>query len=209
MSDFEQFWAIICDKMVLPEVAKDIIQDAWDQIRSQPTPLIKQKRTRPLSGYNLYMKDQLLAMRDNCDLCGSERMKEVGRRWRELTPNQQNVWHDKASEEVPLSPTHAPPSSPTQPPQIASASSPPPQVAPTTSPSPPVLVRRAPTGYNLFLKDRMTEFKDRKVPAKQRMRHIGDLWRKLTPQEKKDWTERAERTQLEISKEEEFPPESS
>jgi hypothetical protein len=189
MADFEQFWLIICDKMVLPEVAKDIMQEAWNQVnanvqaqaQAQAQAPPQQRRTRPLSGYNLFMKDQLLTMNTNCDLSGSERMKEVGLRWRALTPEQQNVWNDKALELVP-------PSSPKP-----ASSSPPPQPEPR--------VHRVPTGYNLFLRDKMPDFKDRKVPAQQRMRQIGELWGKLTEQEKKEWNDKA--------KEEVSHPESS
>jgi hypothetical protein len=178
MADFEQFWMIICGKMVLPEVAKDIMLEAWGQVKtiggySQP------RRTRPLSGYNLFMKDQLL----DGDLSGSARMKEVGRRWRDLTPEQQNVWNDKASELLPQAPS--PPPMPVSPPLDA-----------------PEPTRRAPTGYNLFLKHTMSEFKERKVPAQQRMKQIGGQWGRLTVQEKLEWKHKAEEVRQDKADEE-------
>ena len=53
-------------------------------------------------------------------------------------------------------------------------------------------------GYNLFMKERMTQLKETDLDSNHRMTQISEEWNKLTPEEKETWKQKAKDA---------FPPE--
>tara|TARA_A100001015_G_C15029246_1_gene732212 strand:+ start:1841 stop:2287 length:447 start_codon:yes stop_codon:yes gene_type:complete len=57
-------------------------------------------------------------------------------------------------------------------------------------------VVRPKTGYNLFVADKIKEIKD--VDQKEKMKHVGDLWKKASDKEKSKYTKMASQLKKEF-----------
>lgn len=57
-------------------------------------------------------------------------------------------------------------------------------------------VVRPKTGYNLFVADKIKEIKD--VDQKEKMKHVGQLWKKASAKEKSKYTEMAAKLKTEF-----------
>ena len=53
------------------------------------------KKTGHVSGWNLYMKDRMAALKEQIK-SGSERLKTIGAEWKAMTKEEQAVWNAKA-----------------------------------------------------------------------------------------------------------------
>ena len=53
--------------------------------------------------------------------------------------------------------------------------------------------KRKPTGYNLFVKAKITELKeDPSIVAKDRLKIIASMWKELKHEEKDEWNSKAD-----------------
>lgn len=57
-------------------------------------------------------------------------------------------------------------------------------------------VVRPKTGYNLFVADKIKEIKD--VDQKEKMKHVGELWKKASAKEKSKYTDQAAKLKKEF-----------
>ena len=97
VKQFEEYWVLLTEALDLPEGTKEIMHENWLKI-NWPTSVQegkgagKGKGTGKVNGYILYMKDQLIELNKNPALTGRERMKELARRWKDVSDDQKKEW---------------------------------------------------------------------------------------------------------------------
>lgn len=105
-SKFEIFWTIINGRMDFSgehetETKKFMLKSLKDAGYASITdahPIVQTltaKGGKRLSGWNIYMKDRMTALKDQIK-SGSERLKTIGTEWKALSKEQQAEWNAKA-----------------------------------------------------------------------------------------------------------------
>ena len=182
MAQFEKFWGILSQNLELPDESKPILKNAWDQCYIEPTASPAAGESKPrkaghINGYNLFMKEKLEELKKDPTLKGRERMGKVALLWKEVPEDQKKAYSAKAA-------TIAP-SEPAAPKKTKKSSA-----AATSSEAGPK-AKRAPSGYNIFMKVKMGELKAQGVPSGDRMKKMSEMWKALSDDEKKNWKDRA------------------
>jgi hypothetical protein len=184
-AQFTQFYEILGKLVDLPDGTKDVFIQAWNQITWPSTTTqaaastsavsVKPKGTGRINGYNLYMREQLVELKKDTSIAGSDRMKKVAEMWKLLTPEQKKEWTAKVSA-LPAAASAT----------VASTSTK--KKSPTETKE---KTTRKPSGYNLFMKSQMSVLKAQGVESSQRMTQIGSLWKGLSDDQKKLWKDAA------------------
>lgn len=169
LTQFEKFWNSLSNELELPDGTKAIMLKAWSQITwptttISPTQVVSTTGTaKGKTGYSLFMQNQLAELKKDPSVSGPERMKKVVAAWKSLTTEQKKDWSNQAAGSSTVVGT------------VSTVS------APTTTKA-----ARKPSGYNLFMKNKMPEVKA-SVSADQRMSTIGAMWKALNETQKAAW----------------------
>ena len=125
-------------------------------------PSVAQKKPRKLTGYNVFMKDKMLELKEN-NIPSSDRMTKVSTMWKSLDDSEKVIWKNKAENLNGNLITNN---------NQATSSK--------KNGNPSKL-----TGYQQFLKDKMPEVKnDPLILPKERMSKIASMWKLLPEIEK-------------------------
>jgi len=200
-TQFKQFWGLLTTELELPEGTEEIIHKAWKKIvwnnvkagTTAPsiTPIDgaevgvdeEVKKVTRLTGYNIFMKETLIELKKDNSMAGTERTREVARRWKEMTLEEKKIWNTKGVSTAVDGPKSVA-TGPTQKSKIKS---------PTKEKK-----TRKPSGYNIFMKEKMAELKQNAFPSDQRMTQIGAMWKALSDVEKQKWKDTASASGLPV-----------
>ena len=59
-----------------------------------------EKGKRKMSGYNLFTRAKMAELKENIEIEAKDRLKEIGRQWKELTKEEQKEWNEQAKAEA-------------------------------------------------------------------------------------------------------------
>lgn len=173
---FEVFWQLLNEKMDFSgeqeDTTKGFMLEALEkaglagnvQVVVQADPVISSGKR--ISGWNLYMKDRMAALKDQIK-SGSERLTAIGAEWKALTKEEQSVWNARAKGNTPV--------------EIG-------EVAPVHAPT---KKQGHVSGWNLYMKDRMTALKEQIKSGSERLKTIGAEWKALTKEQQAEWNTKA------------------
>jgi len=138
-----------------------------------------QHKKKRLNGYNLFMRERMSVLKDN-ETDSNKRMLQISTEWNQLSDAQKVEWKEKAHviSETPVKP----------------------QTKTKTKNKTPKW-----SGYQMYVVENMTKLTD--IKPKERMKTIGDQWKKLTDEQKAPYKVAATTKTLEVQKlTEESPP---
>ena len=125
------------------------------------------KKAKKVSGYNLFVGDQMKQLKQQGVAQGDTLGKAVGL-WKLLPQEEKVEWNNKAkgvNEE---------------------------KVEKVDKVEKGEVKHRKPSGYNLFTKETMAVVKNNTdIPANQRMKEIGKMWKELSETDRDSWKEKA------------------
>jgi hypothetical protein len=79
------------DKLTTPK-AKDTLSSSSTKGKLDSSPLADSERKRPKTAYNVFMRETMAMLKEEGLIEGKDRMKEVGRLWRELSNDEREVF---------------------------------------------------------------------------------------------------------------------
>ena len=169
---FEVFWHLLNEKMDFSgeqeETTKGFMLEALEKAgltgNVQPVVQAAAAGGKHISGWNLYMKDRMAGLKDQIK-SGSERLTAIGAEWKALTKEEQGVWNAKAKG-TPVAEGGAPAAAPAK-------------------------KQGHVSGWNLYMKDRMTALKEQIKSGSERLKTIGAEWKALTKEQQGVWNAKA------------------
>lgn len=176
MEDFEQKFATFVETLkknsinvstvMIAAIKAALIEAHLDGGSFKGNEIIRKKR---VNGYNLYMKERMQQLKEiQPDVDSNHRMTQISDEWKKLSETEKESWKDKAKA-LPIEEIHI-----------------------------PIRIKKEPkekkphqiSGYQLFVREKMSELKD-SVPPKERMTQIGGLWKGLSENDKEGYKTRA------------------
>jgi len=187
MSDprFAKFWETVTETISFEEetdIMKKTFEEAFLKACGAPTTTKVSKADtkvskavtkvtkghRGVSGWNLYMKNQMAALKEEIP-SGSDRLKQIGATWKTLTTEDKAVWNDQAKSGTVVD---------------GSSTTVPPAKAPTKKSSGE---KRGVSGWTLYMKDQMAALKEQYPSGSDRLKAIGATWKTLSHEDKDVW----------------------
>lgn len=142
---------------VIAKIKSALVEVKFDQVDVTPAIVTKKK----LNGYNLFMKEQMLKLKDS-NLDSNARMTKISDDWKALTVEERESWKQKAKDLVP------------------------PEKLQIKLKKQKVSKLSA---YQVFVREQMIELKDLK--PKERMTEIGTRWNALPDTKKEEYKVKA------------------
>jgi hypothetical protein len=90
------------DKGVSTPKAKETVITSSTSSQPDHSNLISSEKKRPKTAYNVFMKQTMAILKEEGSIEGKDRMKEVGKLWRELSDDEREVYQlmaDKINED--------------------------------------------------------------------------------------------------------------
>jgi len=167
MDTFEAKWVVFLDclakqKTTLAVSDLEAIRKALVCAKFDHVSLVQKKKR--LNGYNLFMKQRMADLKESIT-DSNTRMGKVSDEWKKLVDADKADWKKKAAEVV----------------------SPVKEVAKVKKERKPHKM----SGYQLFVSEQMPLLKEKEgVSPKERMSHIGKMWKALSEEEKKVFSDK-------------------